>query len=96
MELHGEWQGGAMMAQAGLPPKAEETNMDTVTIALARRPARSSHLLMPEGGGVGRRLALDGRCLRTERKVPSQNQYYIAKSIAKNILIRNVDNFIKT
>jgi hypothetical protein len=30
-----------------------------------------------------------------ERNVPSQNQYYIAKPTAKNIRIRNVDNFGK-
>jgi hypothetical protein len=54
-----------MLAQAGLSFKAAETNMDKVAIALARTPARSSHVFMMEGGGVGRRLALAGRQLLT-------------------------------
>ena len=54
-----------MLAQAGLPPKAAETNKDKATIALARAPARPSHLSTLEGGGVGRRLALAGRRLVT-------------------------------
>ena len=60
-----EWQGGAMLAQAGLPPKAMETNMDKATIALARTPTRPLHLLMLEEGDMGRRLALAGRLLVT-------------------------------
>ena len=64
-EVHGEWQWGAMLAQAGLPPKAAETNMDKATIALARTLTRASHLFLLEGGGVGRRLALAGRRLVT-------------------------------
>jgi hypothetical protein len=52
-----------MLAQAGLPPKAAENNMNKATIMLARTPARQSHLLMLEGGGVGRRLALASRRL---------------------------------
>jgi hypothetical protein len=51
MEVHEER--GAMLAQAGLPPKAAEINMNKATIALARTPARPSHLFMLEGGGVG-------------------------------------------
>jgi hypothetical protein len=54
-----------MLAQAGLPPKAAETNMDKATIALARTLTRASHLFLLEGGGVGRRLALAGRRLVT-------------------------------
>jgi hypothetical protein len=54
-----------MLAEAGLPPKAAETNMDKATIALARTLARPSHLFMLDGGGVGRRLALAGHRLVT-------------------------------
>jgi hypothetical protein len=54
-----------MLAQAGLPPKATETNMDKATNLLLRLPARRSILSLLEGGGVGRRLALAGQRLAT-------------------------------
>jgi hypothetical protein len=60
-EMHGEWQGGAMLAQAGLPPKAAETNVDKATSWLASPPARDLSLSLLAGGGWGHRLALAGR-----------------------------------
>ena len=56
-EMHGERQGGAVLAQAGLPPKAAETNMDKAMIAKGRTLARPIHLFLLEGGCVGRRVA---------------------------------------
>ena len=50
-----------MLAQAGLPSKAAETNVDKATSGLARPPARDLSLSLLVGGGAGRRLALAGR-----------------------------------
>jgi hypothetical protein len=50
-----------MLADAGLPPKAAETNLDKATSWLARLPASDSSLSLLEGGGGGRRLALAGQ-----------------------------------
>jgi hypothetical protein len=60
-EMGGERQGGAVLAQAGLPSKAAETNVDKATSGLARSPARDLSLSLLVGGGGGRRLALAGR-----------------------------------
>ena len=60
---------GAMLTDASLPPKAAETIDKTVTSWLARLPASDSPLLLLEGGGGERRLALAGRRLET-RYVP--------------------------
>ena len=60
-EIHGERQGRAVLAQAGLPPKAAETNVDKATSWLASPPARDLSLSLLVGGGGGRRLALVGR-----------------------------------
>ena len=62
-----------MLAHAGLPPKAAETNKDKTTSALARLPARKSSLSLMAGGGGGHRLALAGRRLAT-RCVPVDEQ----------------------
>jgi hypothetical protein len=43
-----------MLAQANLPPKAAETNMDKTTSTMARLLARESSLSLLAGGGVGR------------------------------------------
>ena len=51
MELHGERPRGAMLAQAGLPPKAAETGKDKATSALARLPVRETFLPLLVGGG---------------------------------------------
>jgi hypothetical protein len=50
-----------VLAQAGLSPKAAETNVDTATSWLARLPARDLSLSMLVGGGGGRQLTLAGR-----------------------------------
>ena len=50
-----------MLAQAGLPSKAADTNVDKATSGLARPPARDLSLSLLVGGGGGRRLALAGR-----------------------------------
>ena len=50
-----------MLAQAGLPTKAAETNVDKATSGLARPPARDLSLSLLVGGGEGHRLALAGR-----------------------------------
>ena len=73
MELHEERPRGAMLAQAGLPPKAAETGKDKATSALARLPVRETSLPLLVGGGGGRRLALVGRRLAT-RCVPVDEQ----------------------
>ena len=67
--MRGEWQRGAMLADASLPPKAAESNTDKATSWLARGPASDSPQSLVEGGGGGRRLALAGRRLLT-RRVP--------------------------
>ena len=67
--MRGEWQRGAMLAYASLPPKAAETNTDKAISWLARVPASDSPQSLMEGGGGGRRLALAGRRLLT-RLVP--------------------------
>jgi hypothetical protein len=67
--MRGEWQRGAMLADASLPPKAAESNTDKATSWLARVPASDSPQSLMEGGGGGRRLALAGRRLLT-RRVP--------------------------
>ena len=54
-----------MLAQAGLPPKAAETNTDKATSWLARLPACDSSLFLVEGRSGGRWLALAGRRLAT-------------------------------
>jgi hypothetical protein len=54
-----------MLAQAGLPPKAVETNRDKTTSTLARLSARKASLSLMAGGGGGRRLAITGRRLAT-------------------------------
>jgi hypothetical protein len=54
-----------VLAQAGLPPKAAETNVDKATSGLARPPARELSFSLMAGGGGGRRLALAGRRLAT-------------------------------
>jgi hypothetical protein len=61
--------GGAMLAQASLPPKAAETDLAPASSFPARPPASTSLLSLLEGGGGGRRLALAGRRLTT-RCVP--------------------------
>ena len=53
------------MADAGLPPKAAESNTDKVTSLLATLPASDSFLPLLEGGDGGRRLTLAGRRLET-------------------------------
>ena len=53
------------MADAGLPPKAAESNTDKVTSLLATLSTSDSPLSLLEGGGGGRRLALAGRRLKT-------------------------------
>ena len=50
-----------MLVQAGLPPKAAETNVDKATSWLASPPARDLSLSLLVGGGGGHRLALAGR-----------------------------------
>jgi hypothetical protein len=50
-----------VLAQAGLPSKAAETNVDKAISGLARPPARDLSLSLLVGGGGGRRLALAGR-----------------------------------
>jgi hypothetical protein len=50
-----------VLAQAGLPPKAAETNVDKATSSLASPPARDLSLSLLVGFGGGRRLALAGR-----------------------------------
>jgi hypothetical protein len=64
--MQGERQGGrAVLAQAGLPPKAAKTNDDKATSWLARPPARdlsrdlSLSLLVGGGGAVGWRWPAD-------------------------------------
>ena len=48
--MRGEWQRGAMLAYASLPPKAAESNTDKATSWLAKRlPARDSPLSLMEG-----------------------------------------------
>ena len=61
MEMRGERQGRAVLAQVGLLTKAAETNVDKATSGLARPLARDLSLSMLVGGGGGRRLALAGR-----------------------------------
>jgi hypothetical protein len=54
---YGDAQGaarGTMLAQASLPPKAAETNVDKATSWLARPPARDLSLSMLVERGVGR------------------------------------------
>ena len=50
-----------MLAQAGLPPKATEINVDNATTWLATPRARDLSLSLLVGGGGGRRLPLAGR-----------------------------------
>jgi hypothetical protein len=57
----GSDKGGAMPAQAGLPSKAAETNVDKATSWLTSPPARELSLSLLVGGSGGRRLALAGR-----------------------------------
>jgi hypothetical protein len=54
-----------MLVDVSSPPKAAGTNLDKEAGLLARRPASQPPLSVLEGGGVGRRLALAGRRLRT-------------------------------
>ena len=60
-QKHGERQRGATLANAGLPPKAAESIVDKATSLLARLPSSDSPMLLVEGGGRGRRLALADR-----------------------------------
>jgi hypothetical protein len=52
-----------VLAQAGLPSKAAETNVDKATSGLARPPARdlSLSLLVGGGGAVGWRWPVDDK-----------------------------------
>jgi hypothetical protein len=52
---------GVVLAQAGLPTEASETNVDKATSGLARPPARDLSGSWLVGGGGGRRLALASR-----------------------------------
>ena len=59
--MRGEWQRGAMLANASMPPKATGINKNKEAGLPARPPARRPSLSLLERGDRGRRLALAGR-----------------------------------